>query len=212
MNLKEAFRFQNTLQSLMSEAELVLRRESNVTKVKTTYLRKKVCAEAEDETVEEVPTTDYADQITEMTEFMVYLLGEREKLFAAIREAKNDLPLDIDSQVSLNAGRQTTVRLLKRMADLRPSEVTIPCGGVGYRFNADGNQVEYKCDARKVTTINFDRNAVRKLAAELARRADEVSAEVDRCVVNAKVTYEPPFDVNDSFADVFESFATKKSA
>ena len=51
MNLKEAFRYQNKLQSFMDEAQGILDRDANVTKVENTYLRHKVMAEAEDETV-----------------------------------------------------------------------------------------------------------------------------------------------------------------
>ena len=57
MNLKEAFRYQNKLQALMDEAQSLLSRDSNVTKVQNTYLRKKVMAEAEDETTVDVPAT-----------------------------------------------------------------------------------------------------------------------------------------------------------
>ena len=39
MNLKEAFRYQNKLQSFMDEAQEILDRDSNVTKVENTYLR-----------------------------------------------------------------------------------------------------------------------------------------------------------------------------
>ena len=39
MNLKEAFRYQNKLQSFMDEAQEILNHESNVTKVENTYLR-----------------------------------------------------------------------------------------------------------------------------------------------------------------------------
>ena len=59
MNLKEAFRYQNKLQSFMDEAQEILNHESNVTKVENTYLRHKVMAEAEDETVVIVPDTEY---------------------------------------------------------------------------------------------------------------------------------------------------------
>lgn len=38
------------------------------------------------------------------------------------------------------------------------------------------------------------------------RRADHISAELDRCLVNSEVAYEAPFDVNDSFAEVFDAF------
>ena len=43
----------------------------------------------------------------------------------------------------------------------------IPNGGTGYRFNTDGNQVSYRCDVKKVTTINYDRNKVRNHLAAL---------------------------------------------
>ena len=64
MNMKEAFRFQNKLQRLMDEAENVLSRERNVVKVENTALRHKVNPEAQDETTQETPDTEYADQIT----------------------------------------------------------------------------------------------------------------------------------------------------
>ena len=41
MNLKEAFRFQNKLQSLMEEAQSILGNEDNITRVQNTYLRKR---------------------------------------------------------------------------------------------------------------------------------------------------------------------------
>ena len=82
----------------------------------------------------------------------------------------------------------------------------IPNGGTGYRFNAEGNQVSYRCDVKKVTTINYDRNKVRSHVAALNRKSDAISVELDRSMVNSVVDYDAPFDVNDSFADVFESF------
>ncbi len=206
MNLKEAFRFQNKLGSLLQEAEMVLERDSNVMKVENTYLRKKVMAETENETVVETPASDYAEKITELAGFTVFLLTEKEKLSKAIRAAKNGLAVDIDGETSLNGVRQNAARIFKRMGDLRSSEVTIANGGTGYRFNTDGNQVSYKCDVRRVTTINFDRNVIRKYAKDLSRKADEFSAEIDKAIVNTEVGYDVPFDVNASFADAFETY------
>lgn len=208
MNLKEAFRFQNKLQSLMVEAEAVLSRPSNITKVQSTYLRKKVMAEADNETVLEEPGTEYSEQITELAEFLVYLLREREKLGAAIRTAKSrvNLPAGLDGEVSLNGKRQEVADVFRRMADLRSSEVLIANGGTGYRFNNEGNQVTYRCDVKRVTTINFDRNKIRKLCTALRKQADETSAALDAALVNTAVDYTVPFDVNDTFSDVFEDF------
>lgn len=96
----------------------------------------------------------------------------------------------MDSEVGLNAKRQEIARVLKRMADVRNSEVLINGGGTGYRFNQEGNQVTYRCDVKRVTTINFDRKVVRNFAVEMNRRVDAVSAELDRCLVNSEVAYE----------------------
>lgn len=207
MNLKEAFRFQNKLGTLMDEAQGILGREANITKVENTYLRQKVYDGAENETVADTPPTEFADRITDVVKFMMHLMDQREKLSKAIHAAKNALPIDMDSEVGLNAKRQEIARVLKCMADVRNSEVLINGGGTGYRFNQEGNQVTYRCDVKRVTTINFDRKVVRNLAAEMNRRADLISAELDRCMVNSEVAYEAPFDVNDSFSEIFDAFA-----
>ena len=209
MNLKEAFRFQNKIQSLMTEADGILSREQNITKVQNTYLRKKVMAEAEDETTIDAPNTEYSGRITEMAMFLLHLLDEREKLSSAIHKAKAglDLPAGLDGEVSLNSKRQEIAGTLRRMAALRSSEVVIPNGGTGYRFNNEGNQVSYRCDVKRVTTIDFDRNKIRKLCADLSKKSDEMSAALDMALINTVVEYEQPFDVNDTFSDIFETFA-----
>ena len=212
MNLKEAFRFQNKLQSMMDEADGILSNTSNITKVQNTYLRHKVMAEAEDETTIDAPSTEYSEKITELAEFLVHLLTEREKLSAAIHKAKSglDLPAGLDGEVSLNGKRQDVAALFRRMIGLRNGEVLIPNGGTGYRFNNEGNQVSYRCDVKRVTTINFDRNKIRKMCAELSKKSDETSAALDAALVNTAVEYEAPFDVNETFAEAFEAYAGVK--
>ncbi len=206
MNLKEAFRYQNKLQSLLEEAQNILDCDSNVTKVANTYLRHKVMAEAEDETVMDVPQTEYYEQITDIARFMLYLLEEKSRLFAAIRKAKDALDMDMDSEVSLNTARQSVARTFKRMNDLRSSEQMLSGGGTGYRFNAEGNQISYCCDVKRVTTINYDRKVIRSALTKLNQQADETSNRIDLCLVTSKVDYAPPFDVNASFAEAFETY------
>ena len=212
MNLKEAFRYQNKLQSFMDEAQAILDRDANVTKVENTYLRHKVMAEAEDEIVLIAPETEYYEQITDIAQFLLYLLNEKDKLFAAIRKAKDALDIDMDSEVSLNATRQSIARTFKRMNDLRNSEQTISNGGTGYRFNAEGNQISYRCDVKRVTTINYDRKVIRGELSKLNKQADETSTKIDLCLVTSKVDYEPPFDVNSSFAEAFEVYTENARA
>ena len=212
MNLKEAFRFQNKLQSMMDEAQSILGSTANITKVQNTYLRKKVMPEAENETTIDAPATEYSEQITLVAEFLLHLLSEREKLSVAIFHAKAglDLPAGLDGEVSLNSKRQEVAGLFRRMAGLRSTEVLIPNGGTGYRFNNEGNQVSYRCDVKRVTTINFDRNKIRKMCGDLSKKSDEVSAALDSVLVNTQVEYTVPFDVNDTFAEAFEAFTGDK--
>ena len=209
MNLKEAFRFQNKLQSLMDEAQMILGMDANIINVENTYLRSKVMDGAEDEKMVVAKPSEFADKITEVAQFLSYLLGERETLYAAIRKAKDALEIDMDSETTLNAKRQELARIYRRMADMRNSEELVTGGGTGYRFNQEGNQVRYLCDVKRVKTINFDRNVIRKLATGLNKKADEVSATLDRCLVTSTVDYELPFDVNDSFAEIFSDFTAK---
>ncbi len=210
MNLKDAFRAQNKLQSLMDEAGEILQDRGNTLKVTTTHLRSKVMPEAQDAVTEDAPSSEYAEHINQVAAFLMTMLAEREKLSAAICNAKSKLPLDMDSETGLNRVRQTLADTFRRMAALRNSEVVIANGGSGYRFNGEGNQVSYRCDARRVTTINFDRNKVRGMAAELGRKADEVSAKLDQCLVNTTVDYTLPFEMNDSFDVILSDFIQQR--
>jgi len=206
MNLKEAFRYQNKLQTLMNEAEGILMNDRNITKVQTTVFHKKVISDLENETTEEVAPSEYADRINGVVAFLLHLLDEREKLAKCIHDAKAALPIDMDNEVSLNRKRQGVASVLRHMVDLRSSEQLLASGGTGYRFNAEGNQVSYRCDAKRVTTINFDRNKIRSYLATLDKKSDDISAELDRCMVNSDVAYDAPYNVNDSFATVFEAY------
>ena len=84
MNLKEAFRFQNKLQSLMTQAGVVLSTPGYVTKVETTCLRSKVVADAENEVVVKKCDAPWGGRINEMVDFLVYLLDQRTALGKAI--------------------------------------------------------------------------------------------------------------------------------
>ena len=211
MNLKEAFRYQNKVQQLRDEAQGILARDKNVVLVENTTLLHKVNSDAVDETTVETPETEYADHITDVAAFLMFLLGERERLSYAIRAAKQSMDMDFDGEVSLNAKRQELAAIFRHMSQIRSTENLYPGAGIGFKFNAEGNQVTYRCDLKKVTTINFDRNKVRAYAAALSKKSDQVSAELDRRVVNTEVAYEPLFDVNDTFADVLDWFVNQNS-
>ena len=207
--MKEAFRFQNKLESLISETEGILSSEDCVTLTKRTYLYKKADPNAENETVTIIPNTEYYKQINELIEFVMYLISQREKLSNAINEAKRKLPIDLDGEISLNRYRQRMSDIFRNMARIKGKEIRENNSGIGYRFNNEGNQISYKCDVDRVTTINFNRNTVRKYASQLSETSDSASLKIDKCMINYSVDYTPEFDVNDSFDEIFEKFNSK---
>ena len=206
MNLKEAFRYQNAIQSMLSSALAELQDRSNILKVSTTHFRSKVRSDAQDVTIEDNANSEYAGKANLLVEFASMLLEEKEKLTKAIHTAKALLEVDMDGEVALNQERQRFASTLRVMTGYKSSEVILPNGGSGFCFNGEGNQVAYHCEAKRVTTIDFDRNKVRALAAELGKKSDGISAELDKCMVNTEVSYEAPFDVNDNFDAVFSKF------
>ena len=211
MNLKEAFRFQNNLTRLFDEGVHTLSNLSNVISIKETHLRKKAMPEAEDEVVEVPSDCEYNEHITEFSEFMLWLLGEKEKLSEAVRLAKKDAAVDIDGESGLNSQRRCLAQAFREMVNIRSGEVIQRSGGVGYKFNAEGNQVSYRYDVKRVTSINFDRNLIKKRMDALNAKVDEISADIDRAVINTEVLYTPPFDVNATLPEVFESFLEDKA-
>ena len=70
MNLKEAFRYQNKLQTLILECRGILYNDQNTTKTKCTYLYKKVMEGTENEEIVETAPSEYADQINDIVNFI----------------------------------------------------------------------------------------------------------------------------------------------
>ena len=212
MNLKEAFRYQNAIQSMLSSTLAELQDRSNILKVSTTHFRSKVRSDDQDVTIEDNANSEYAGKANLLVEFASMLLAEKEKLTNANPYGEEfSLEVDMDGEVALNQERQRFASTLRAMTGYKSSEVILPNGGSGFCFNGEGNQVAYHCEAKRVTTIDFDRNKVRALAAELGKKSDGISAELDKCMVNTEVSYEAPFDVNDNFDAVFSKFIENRA-
>ena len=190
----------------MDEIELILGNSSNVTKVQKTYFTSKVVRTTTDLVTNEVPSTEYADKITELSGFLMFLLDEKGKLYKAIQKTKSTLDIDIDSETALNTNRQEVAKYFRTMNNLRSSEKILVGEGIAYTFNSEGNQVPFKCDLKKVTTINFDRNKIKGYLEKLNKLSDTVSEKLDTALVTSKVEYNAPFDVNSSLNDVFENY------
>lgn len=206
MYLKEAFRYQNFINRLISQTMSYLSYDKNVTKITQEHMRKKVNPEAENETVDMTTMRPFTYGVNDLIRFMEKLMAEREKLTASISVAKAGCAIDIDAEIANNKTRQAVVSTLNRMAAIKASEKVTR--STDYKFNAEGNQVPYTYEVKEVSTIDFDRNKVKAIAKETAAKCDEVSASIDRIMVELAVNYEPWYSINDSYEDVMEQFLT----
>lgn len=206
MYLKEAFRYQNYLNELISATTSYLNGGQYTTKTVQEHLRKKANPDAENETIDLSAERALAYTANQMVDFLQHLIDEKQKLTKAISEAKRGCSIDIDAEVANNRIRQSVAATLSRMGNMKPSERMTRA--YAYKFNAEGNQVQYAYEVKEVTTIDFDRNKVKGISKKLIQCADEASTAIDKAMVELAVDYNPDYSVNDSFEDAIEQFLT----
>ena len=202
MNLKESFRYQNFLERMMlSAGESITNREHSLSVVKK-HLRSKANSEASD--VEEAVDFGEFYKNDDVLSFMIFLIEEKDKLTTAIGKSKASIGFDLDAAVETNKFRQALVHRTKMMLSHSASKKMER--GVGYKFNAEGNQNQYFYDIEVEYSEAFDREAAKRLIKEVSTGADKTSAEIDSAMINTQVDYNEPFNVNDSFDDAMEQF------
>lgn len=207
MNLNEAMQYQLKYAMCLHWIRHLTEQPQNVARIETTYLRSKAVPGAEDETIVQVsekgPGSGYGKENDELVNFLFFLLEQEAAVSRAIRDARAKLEIDIGFELGLKLRREEAATALRNMAAISPSEKYIPDGGYGYCFNAAGNQVKYVCDAKKITTINFDRDKVKSLADRLKAENAAISDRIDVLNATTQVDYEPPFGERDGFPEMF---------
>ena len=203
MNLKEAFRYQKFLDTMMYQARRSLNNEEHTLKTTKNHLRSKANADAEDITEEVVPVTPFFPN-DEVIRFMEWLVTEREHLSNAISAAKEKAPIDIDAAIDTNKFRQAVYGSIREMLSYHKSKSMSQ--GRDYRFDVNGVQAPYYYDIEIIKEEAFDRDKSRDAMRRMITKADEVSAEIDAVMINTQVEYSPWFDVNESFDDVMTAF------
>ena len=209
MNLKEAFRYQNYLAGMFADISCYLQDKRNLVCVKQEHLRKNANPEAQDETVDATTERRYAQSNAVIVEFMAFILDEKYRLSLAIDKAKAKAPVDVDALTAHNAMLRNMGAILARACAIKPSEAKTQ--GSDFKLNATGEQVRYVYDVKETTTIDFDRNKVKFMVKSFAKRADENSAVLDRCLIDVAVDFEPAFSVTDSTEDALEAFAAQRN-
>ena len=207
MILKEAFRYQNYLVSMINEVDILLSNKNFVMNVKQEHLRKAINPDAENESVDVKKPNEFDnDKITVNTivSFLMDLYEQKMSLTNAISMAKSSAKIDIDSSIEMNKVRKNIADVYSSMARLKSYEVDKT--GYGKMLNGEKNQVNYAYDIKEVGTIDYDRNVVKSLAKKLKEESDKVSADIDMANITIEVNYTPKYDLDDTLEDCLEKF------
>lgn len=207
MNLKESFRYQKFLETMMRSASASIQMTGHCLTTTKVHKKNKANADVEDLTeVVECESTFHPND--DVIKFMAWLVEEREKLTIAIGKAKASIGFDVDAAVETNKFRQILNVSVKGMLRQTPSKRTEQ--GRDYKFNVEGNQTPYYYDIEVVTEEAYDRNSAKAIMREMISASDKTSAEIDAAMINTVVDYTPVYDVNDSFDDIMAEFIEQK--
>lgn len=88
---------------------------------------------------------------------------------------------------------------LRNMSRIKSSEKKLT--GQAYKFNAEGNQVQYQYEVIEKTTIDFNRNDIQKLYQKYQQQTDRMSTMVDQIEVTTEVNYTPKWDIDTFLED-----------
>lgn len=202
MNLKESFRYQNFLDTLMRNASASIQCKEHCFEVVKHHFKNKANPDTTD--MDEIVENGEFHKNDKVIAFMEWLVAEREKLTTAIGNAKSSIGFDLDSAIETNKFRQMVNSSIKGMLRYIPGKRIEQ--GRDYKFNIEGNQMAYIYDIEIESNDAFDRDDAKRVMRTMITKADEVSSEIDAAMINTNVEYIPRFDVNNSFDDVMSEF------
>jgi len=204
ITLKKSFELQNYLSQLLNNALCVLSLNDNITTTKQKHLRKKSYSEAEDEEIIVKKSHDFQFTINDLVKFIDVLIKEIDKLTTAVNDAKYYNGKNFDAMIAMNNKKRNILRRYEMMASLKPTESIIK--GQAEKFNEAGEQVTYRYDIEQVTTIDYDRNEIKKKVSQLRKEVDETSDAIDAMQLQSMVDYDPIFEIGDNLEDVVENY------
>lgn len=204
MTLKESFRYQNFLDTILGQAENYLRQLDNYMIITEEHLRNKAVAAAENEITDNLANREIAVKPDVLIDFVVSVLEEKDALTKAINAAKTQHCNDLDVLVEINKSRRGVTEVLKRMARTKGKDSVTR--GSAYTLNTEGNQVNYYYDIKRTSRIDFNRAKVKSLISRLSVDSDRASATIDYWQTSVPVDFAPQFDLNDTFEELAEEY------
>ena len=200
MNLRESFQYMNFLDGKLQDIEWKLRDTKNVVTIKETHMKSASNPNFQDEDKTIEPDIEF--EAVQLIDFMDVIMKEKTELSKAIHEAKNKAEVNLDHAISLNKAKQKQAIILQRLIDLKTKEEERR--ETAYMINNEGNQVPFYYPVKRVATINYDRNKVKKRYKAIKKECDEMSTLIDKIQINTEVVFDPKWDVSDTLEDMLE--------
>lgn len=200
MNLRESFQYMNFLDGKLEDIEWKLRDTKNVVTIKETHMKSASNPNFQDE--DKIIEPDIEFEAVQLIDFMDVIMKEKTELSKAIHEAKNKAEVNLDHAISLNKAKQKQAIILQRLIDLKTKEEERR--ETAYMINNEGNQVPFYYPVKRVATINYDRNKVKKRYKAIKKECDEMSTLIDKIQINTEVVFDPKWDVSDTLEDMLE--------
>lgn len=207
ITLKKSFEIQNYLNQLLYNTLNVLANTDNITTTKQNHLRNKSYSEASNEEVI-VKKDDLPCSINQLVSFIDIIMNEIASLTVAINNAKTYGGRNFDAMISINKKNRIVLGRYEAMAQLKPSESVIK--GTAEKFNDTGEQVRYVYDIEQVTTIDYDRNEIKKKVAELRKEVEETSDIIDKMQLESMVDFDCSFIIGESLEEAVERVILNK--
>lgn len=204
MNLKEAFTYQNFYDRLIGMVDTYLTETNSTYKRTFTHLRHAVNPEAEDVIKVEIQSEKLSYDVATMVSFALDVLEEKEKMYVAIRKAKESAELDLDAAIGMNKARKNLQNVLTELYQKR--EYDIMSSGRDYKFNVNGEQVPYNYEINEKLTLEYDKKDIKKIMKALDATCNDVSKQVDRLNVNLTVDITPKYTLDMDLEDCLELF------
>ena len=214
MNIKQAGRYANYLNSLIYDVESLMNYSSNYLNKTETHLKNSVNPEVNDEVIKIENNRIFTGQIQDMYHLCYKLIDEKLQLSLAIDNAKRNLVIDwkengvnltLDTAYEYNKKlRELASNSMLRLVNLKDSSNKTT--GKAYKFNVEGNQSYYVYDIEIDNKIDYDKSKIKDLYKKILDKTDKISILIEQAELEDSVHFNPSYDIRDSLDEIIVNY------
>ena len=213
MKIKEAFRYQNVLASRIAEIQSYLSNNSVILyNIKEKHLRSSAIEGGRDEEFENPNRDEELAEANICINMLVDLYTEKLSLTQAIGKAKesDEKGFNYDVAIEQNILRDKLIQQLLKLSNISGNKRK--SYEVGYTFNQEGNQVQYKYPVETVYSLDFDKPHVQSILRKIQKERNDVSDDIEIFKLSTVIDFEPKYDMNLSVTDLINQAESEKKA